>query len=46
MKYPEGDEVNVGDEFIWTITVVNHGPNVAVNSIVSYYVDGDVEFIG
>ena len=40
------DEVNVGDEFIWTITVVNHGPNVAVNSIVSYYVDGDVEFIG
>ena len=39
------DKVKVGDEFIWTITVVNHGPNVALNAIVTYYVNGDVEFI-
>ena len=39
------DEVNVGDEFIWTITVVNHGPNVALNTIATYYVNGDVEFV-
>ena len=40
------DELNVGDEFIWTITVINNGPNVAFNTIVNYYVTGDVEFIG
>ncbi len=39
------DEVNIGDEFIWTITVVNHGPNVALNTIATYYVNGDVEFV-
>ena len=39
------DKVKVGDEIIWTITVVNHGPNVALNAIVTYYVNGDVEFI-
>ena len=39
------DVVNVGDEIIWTITVVNHGPNVALNTIVTHYVNDDVEFV-
>ena len=37
--------LKVGDEFIWTITVINYGPNVAINTVVTYYVTGDVKFI-
>ena len=37
--------MKVGDKIIWTITVINHGPDVAKNVRVKEVMTGDVEYI-
>lgn len=39
------DLFEVGEKIVWTITVTNHGPNKAVNSLADVNVYGDVKFI-
>ena len=44
-KVANVDKVKVGDEFIWIITVVNHGPDVAKNVRVTDWATGDFEIL-
>ena len=45
MKVANVENVKVGDKIIWTVTVVNHGPDAAKNVRVGDVVFGDVEYI-
>jgi uncharacterized repeat protein (TIGR01451 family) len=45
-KVASKDKVKVGDLIVWTITVINHGPDKAVGVYVQDILDaGDVEFV-
>ncbi len=45
-KVANVDKVKVGDKIVWTITVINHGPDKAVGVYVQDILDaGDVEFV-
>ena len=45
IKEANVEKVKVGDKIIWTITVINHGPDVAKNVRVKEVMTGDVEYI-
>ena len=46
IKKANVDKVKVGDKIIWTITVINHGPDKAIGVYVQDILDaGDVEFV-
>jgi len=45
IKVANKDFVKVGDKIVWTITVINHGPNKAVNAVVADILEGDIEVV-
>ena len=45
IKVANKDKVKVGDKIIWTITVINHGPDKAENVRVTDWASGDMEFL-
>ena len=45
IKKANVETVKVGDKIIWTITVINHGPDTAKNVRLADVASGDIEYI-